>query len=224
MPLDFSGIAEGKTSPLDLVTAKQRFVVYVQAIDEMVGKAEIHEVTDEATSKMAVSMAADAKRLFNKIERQRKELVEQPNLFVKSINSFTKTFQEKLKKVENGLKTKVSNYQYKLELERREQEKKAKEAVEKFQKRINQEAKEKGVEAPVVPTPVIPEAKTITRTEEGASASQRAVWEFEVVNIDKIPREYLVLDKIKVRQAIKMGVREIPGLRIFETMKTVLRT
>lgn len=223
MSLDFSTISETK-SPLDLASAKQKFMVYVQAIDEMVRKAKSHEVIDEATSQMAVSMAADAKRLYNKIEKQRKELIEQPNLFVRSINSFTKAFLEKLKKAESELKAKISNYQYKVELERREQERKAQEAARRLQEQINQEAKEKGVEPPIVPTPVIPKAKTITRTEEGASASQRTVWEFEVTDITKVPREYLMLDKTKVKQAIKMGIRQIPGIKIFESKKTILRT
>ena len=31
-----------------------------------------------------------------------------------------------------------------------------------------------------------------------------------------IPREYLVLDPVKIRQAIKEGIREIKGVKIFQ--------
>jgi hypothetical protein len=38
-----------------------------------------------------------------------------------------------------------------------------------------------------------------------------------------VPREYLVLNESAVRAAIKNGVRNIPGLKIFETAGTVIR-
>jgi hypothetical protein len=51
----------------------------------------------------------------------------------------------------------------------------------------------------------------------GATAYVRRSWSFEVVNLDRVPREYLSLDVTVVREAItRDGVREIPGLRIFQ--------
>lgn len=42
------------------------------------------------------------------------------------------------------------------------------------------------------------------------------VWTFEVVDINAVPREYLVLDETAVRRAIQAGIREIPGLKIYQ--------
>jgi len=39
-------------------------------------------------------------------------------------------------------------------------------------------------------------------------------WTFEVVNLDEVPREYLMIDDKKVKEAIKNEVREIKGLNI----------
>ena len=51
----------------------------------------------------------------------------------------------------------------------------------------------------------------------------RNVWTFEVQNVDNVPREYLMLDEKKVRQAIRSGERHIPGLMIFQKQQTVYR-
>jgi hypothetical protein len=51
----------------------------------------------------------------------------------------------------------------------------------------------------------------------------RKNWEFEILNLEEIPREYLVLDDKKVRQAIHSGIRNIPGLRIYQADLVVVR-
>ncbi len=51
----------------------------------------------------------------------------------------------------------------------------------------------------------------------------RNVWTFEVQNLANVPREYLMLDDKKVRQAIRSGERSIPGLMIFQQQQTVYR-
>ena len=51
----------------------------------------------------------------------------------------------------------------------------------------------------------------------------RKVWAFELQDLSQVPREYLVLDEKKVRQAIRSGERAIPGLRIFQQQQTVYR-
>ena len=51
----------------------------------------------------------------------------------------------------------------------------------------------------------------------------RKVWTYEVQNLANVPREYLILDEKKVRQAIRLGERHIPGLTIFQKQQTVYR-
>jgi len=105
-----------------------------------------------------------------------------------------------------------------------EQERRAREAaeIEVARKKAEEEAKAAEIEAPTVMAPVIPKAENVTRTETGA-AFQRKAWEFELADIEQVPRAYLILDEKRVRDAIRMGVRQIAGIRIFETSKTVLR-
>src|SRR5438477_13045483 len=58
----------------------------------------------------------------------------------------------------------------------------------------------------------------------GATAFVRRSWTFEVVNLDQVPREYVSLDVPVVRAAITQdGIRQIPGLRIFQTEELRVR-
>lgn len=52
--------------------------------------------------------------------------------------------------------------------------------------------------------------------QSGENASVRMVWAFDIKDIAQIPSEYLVLNEKAVREAIKAGVREIPGLKIYQ--------
>lgn len=58
---------------------------------------------------------------------------------------------------------------------------------------------------------------------EVGSGSTRNFFEYKVVDIDKIPREYLKIDKVKVDAAVKAGVRHIDGIEIYETSKVQYR-
>ena len=58
------------------------------------------------------------------------------------------------------------------------------------------------------PRPVPLEARDSTRV--------RKQWDFEVVDVGQVPLDYLQVDTSAVREAIRNGEREIPGLRIFQ--------
>jgi hypothetical protein len=90
-------------------------------------------------------------------------------------------------------------------------------------RKAEEEALKNAVQAPTVAPPVVQEAPKVTRTESG-SASQRKVWTFEILNADEVPVQFKVIDEQKIRDAIKTGAREIPGVRIYEETKTIFRT
>jgi len=59
---------------------------------------------------------------------------------------------------------------------------------------------------------------THIRGDYGSTAYVRKSWTFEVVDLDRVPRDYMSLDIDVVREAInKDAVRDIPGLRIYQT-------
>lgn len=75
--------------------------------------------------------------------------------------------------------------------------------------------------APVLaPVPVA--APATTRTDMGSSGLRKR-WVFEVEAPALVPREYLVVDESAIRRAIASGVREIPGVKIWEEGSLAVR-
>ena len=61
-------------------------------------------------------------------------------------------------------------------------------------------------------------APTHIRGDYGSTAYVRKAWTFDVIDLDQVPRDYMSLDVEVVREAItKDSVREIPGLRIYQS-------
>lgn len=57
----------------------------------------------------------------------------------------------------------------------------------------------------------------------GVSSTSRMVWTYEVTALDDVPREFLTVNDALVEERIAAGVREIPGLRIFEREALTVR-
>jgi len=60
------------------------------------------------------------------------------------------------------------------------------------------------------------------KTEQG-SCKTKMVYDFLLLDIEAVPREYLKLDTAKIKEALKKGVRKIPGLEIHKTEKKQYR-
>ena len=78
------------------------------------------------------------------------------------------------------------------------------------------------IEAPLVLTPIIP-MRPAARTESGTLAYQVKNWKFEIVDADVVPRQYLTVDEKKIREAVDMGLRDLPGVNIYEHTETRFR-
>lgn len=56
-----------------------------------------------------------------------------------------------------------------------------------------------------------------------SSASVSMVWDFEVIDKAQLPLEYLKVDEVAIRAAIRNGSREIAGVKIFQKPQLSLR-
>lgn len=63
---------------------------------------------------------------------------------------------------------------------------------------------------------MVEEAPKSVRTASGAMATRKLRWTFDVVAHEIVPMDYLCIDEKKIREAISQGVREIPGVRIYQ--------
>lgn len=89
----------------------QRVEEFRKTVEAMLIQAEQHEVFDEPSSASALSMAVQAKNLFERLETRRKEFISPSQTFVKEVNAFSKTLTEPLKTIFTTLKNKATAYQ-----------------------------------------------------------------------------------------------------------------
>ena len=72
-----------------------------------------------------------------------------------------------------------------------------------------------------VTVPIVNDIKTIKSA--GATTTVKKVWTFKLDSLNDVPREYLILDTARVREAIREGKREIPGISIFQVDSLSIR-
>jgi hypothetical protein len=70
---------------------------------------------------------------------------------------------------------------------------------------------------------VAPPAPVVVRGEYGSTAFAKEEWSYSVSDPALIPLGYLTVDDEAVKQAIAEGIREIPGLDIFQQEKFIIR-
>lgn len=226
--MDFS-VKEGKELTItshDICEVKEAFKTkYLGRITCLKEEALSQAVTCDSEEKDAVEKVGQVKKLLRDIEKGRKDAIKEQDEFVRGVNSFCKTFKDSLGEIERIKKTKISDYGWQKELERRKKEKEAQEEARKLQGKIDAEAEKIGVEPPQIeaPAPVI-KKENVVRTESGTSAHLRTEWKMtEIIDFSLVPDEYKELNESKARAAIKAGIREIPGLKIEECAVSVIR-
>lgn len=67
------------------------------------------------------------------------------------------------------------------------------------------------------------EAARVVSSSGRVAATASTVWRHEVTDPTAVPRHYLMINEAAIKAAIAGGLREIPGVRIFEDIKTSVR-
>jgi adenylate kinase len=200
----------------------------VQAINTEVTtiefQAEQLQIINDETAKIATDMLGQIAKTKKVVEERRKFFVNPLNEQVKRINSLFKQIAEPLEKAEAIIKSKILTYRQEQERKRREEEERLRKLVEAEQKKLEKQAAKKGMPAPPpIPIPTIPkQEKTIESNE--AQVTARVVWDFEIEDETKIPREFLMVNEKAIRAAVKAGVRNIPGVRIFQREELAVKS
>ncbi len=91
-------------------------------------------------------------------------------------------------------------------------------------KQAAEEAAKHEIQAPQVPDLIIPKQETVTRTETGASSYQVKSWKCTIIDAPLVPRQFCEPSQKFLNDAVKQGVREIPGCKIEEITETRFRT
>jgi hypothetical protein len=210
-------------SDLDLDPVKEVVAEYEVKLKQLEAQAKKYQVTDNVTSEHIVELGARSAKLVKALTADRKERIEKEDKFVRAVNKLYKPLTDAGARIKRICGDKFGQYQAKVKLAEQKREKAAQEAQAKLQKQLDDQAKEAGVEGVEAAPITIPKAPGITRTETG-SASVRKVWTWEVDHADDVPKEYWVLNDAMIEKQVKAGVRNIPGIKIFQKESTTFRT
>lgn len=177
------------------------------AIDQTVERALEFNVCSMWAAEEAINLVAKVKGYFKKIEEMRKQINEPFRRQMAINNERVKPFTDKLEQIEKILKGKIEIWKKKRQEEEKQKEQEAK---------LMQDA----LQLDVTPYMTI---QTEVRTSE-ALTYEKTEWKFEVECLALIPINYICVDEEKVKAMLKAGIREIPGLRIYEEKKTIIRS
>ena len=216
-------VANKPDHSLNAEMAKKAFAIFEDRIQKALLLVRQFEVKSEDDCRDLTEAVGQAAKLKKGIEDKRKEIIKEPDSFTRSVNAFVKGFRDKIDGMIREGKKKIGDFTYQLEMKRRADQKKLEEEQARKQAEIDAAAKEHDIEPVQLPQMVAPKKKEPIRSESGASASTRMVWTFEVTRLDLIPREYLTVWEDKIKRAIDAGIREIPGLRIYEKPQVSVR-
>lgn len=218
-------ILELQEHPTDLLSIRDRALKLVTA-------AERFTIINRDDAGHAVDLCAMVKAATKKAEAERDVLVRPLNAQVKEINGRFKPIVEPLQAAARTLEARI--YRFHLDEKRKAEVEEARlrrDAAERaLQEAVKAEAAgdQARVEAVLddaadAPLPVIP-VPIQTRGDYGALASTTKRWTFEITGpLHLIPDVYLLINVPAVNAAIRAGIREIPGLRIFQTESITVR-
>jgi hypothetical protein len=189
-------------------------------------------VTTAVEYEQAVSLLRTVKTTAKKVEELRTALSKPLYNLMRAVNAEFDPAKASLELAERRLKSMSAAY---TNAQRAEQQ------------RLVQEAQQKAAEArrladaittagPGVATPgavaaladASREAQTLLSAAAAAApdtpgVTYREEMEWRVVDLSVVPREYLMVDPAKVREALKSGVTAIPGLSVFPITKVTVR-
>ena len=181
--------------------------------------AETHEVKDKNSMDRAIEMGLQLKGLAGTIEKKRVELKAPYLNFGRVIDGYTKSVISALEKIQDGLKVKIKPVMKRL---KDEEAARAKKEREEYEAALAERKKEGAPLPPKMKAPKKQPART--QTEIGSSGIKKT-WVFEVIDINKVPRELMIIDEKRVNAMIKGGkVKKIPGLKIYEKEDVDLRS
>ena len=193
----------------------------VSLVEQRVLALEIKDADDVTEATNLLSYISSTKK---NIEETRKSMVKPINDGLKAINDWFKRFSAPLETADGLLRKKVLVYRQQQEQIRRAEEERLRKLAEAEQKKLEKQAKKDGVMAPPPPPPVmiIPEQARTVHSDMGA-VSAKLVWDFEIEDENKVPRNFMIVNEKAIRAAVKAGVRNIPGVKVFQKEELAVR-
>lgn len=220
----------------NLMTTLEPMQIESYRIDE---QAKLISITDAVSYDSTI-------RFLKEVNTKLKDFKSQREKYIKPMKDSIKAIDEKLKEpiklledTDTALRTKLNAYllevrkreEERLILERKKAEEDAIREIDKLEQtkaqageydEVTQKAiqrtienkQNKAIEATVLDNKINLSAN---------SASVSMVWDFEVTDKSSLPLEYLKVDEVAIRNAVRNGERNIPGVKIYQKPQLSLR-
>jgi len=188
-------------------------------------------IANEMQYKEMDNILAQIKKRYNELEAKRKEMIKPITEAGKKINGLFSRPKEILKKAERTIKDSLLDYRNRItETNRKIQEelnKKAEEERRKLEERARKaedNGKEEKAELLRIQAETIV-APIVNNRIELNNSTVAKWWKFEIENEKIIPREYLMIDTVKIGKIVRAsgGTLSIPGVRIYYTEDVRMR-
>lgn len=186
---------------------------------ELLERAQSIEIVDDESDMEAAEFLAQVKTARKRWDELRHWFTDPLETQKKRIIAKFKADDEPLEQAQKIVGNKHLVYQRVQQEAARKEQERLRKLAEAKQARQAARAEEKGLEAPpvVIPMPTIQAPPKTIHTASGA-VTTRTVWKHEVVDMAALPDEYKIADEVKLGKVVRAGVREIPGVRIYEEM------
>lgn len=204
--------------------ALQKFTDAQEQIQHLATACKNIVINSSDSLEQAKELAKNAKKIENLIEDKRKEITKPLLDEKKQIDDYAKSVTADLNTAVKELRDKILRYEQEQERIRQEELRK----IEAERRAKEEELRKQMLENQTVDEDAVKELQVL-KSQQAAIISETPknsitkVWTFEYVDIGLIPIDYMMPNEPKIKQAIKSGVREIPGLVIFQKELLTLR-
>lgn len=198
-----------KTTVETIEKDRQVSVVF-QNIDKSKTEIEVLEVTSDEIEKTGINQGSQIKKYLDELDELEEKHFGEMKAAIKAGQEYLRPRRTLAKALLDILRKKLGAYQ----TQKREAARLAQiEAAEK-QRKAEAKAAAKGKPAPIVaPPPVLAPAATVNTGE--AKATYRKVKKWRVIDENKIPGKYWILDETQIGKEIRAGAT-IEGIEGYE--------
>lgn len=194
-------------------------------------------VDSELLSQNALEAARKLKTLQKLVDAKRVELKAPLLEKTRQLDAYVKQLMEPLERCDKHIRAQLIEWEKRLATERDAENKRLQAEREKAEREINaREAEARAAAALFGAPPPNDDSAAVARAsvEREVAIVQREiadhrvsgtskVWKVEIIDEALVPREFCDPVMTLLRDAVKRGVREIPGCRVFEEVRLAIR-
>ena len=214
-------------SMLSLFNKSKNEVALRHDVDEILARMEALEIKDDKQFQETCQFLQGIKRKDKEVkeyfEPKRARFYGKYQEVLEEIRTFTGP----LGKAEKIVKEKVGDYRTAQERKRREEEqRRLAELREQAEDQLLDDAEANGDESILNEELMIPKPELETEVPAMKGISFTEVWHFQVVDVDQLPRKYMIPDQKAIREVVRAlkDKTDIPGIRVFSEQQVGARS